>query len=141
MEALRLQDGRAIPAHELLWSFARASGPGGQSVNTTDSAVRLSWDVSASRILTPEERALVARRLSARMTGTLVVVTAREHRSQWANRSAAAQRLARLVDGALAPPGPHRKATKPTGAARAKRFQGKRARGELKRMRQRPSAE
>lgn len=38
-----------IPARELGWRFSRASGPGGQGVNTTDSRVELSFDVAADR--------------------------------------------------------------------------------------------
>lgn len=139
MEPIRLSDGRAIPAEELTWTFARADGPGGQSVNTTDSAVRLSWDVADSRILSDEERERLTRRLGARLVGTAVVVTGREHRSQWANRKAAAQRLTDLIDQALAPPPPARRASKPSRTARAKRLQHKRQRGEVKRLRRRPA--
>lgn len=36
-----------IPEAELQWRFSRSSGPGGQSVNTTDSRVQLGWDARA----------------------------------------------------------------------------------------------
>ncbi len=139
MDTLRLLDGRAIPASELTWSFARASGPGGQSVNTTDSAVRLAWDVAGSAVLADDERERIRQRLRRRVVDGALVVTAREHRSQWANRRAAAERLIELVDGALAPPSPQRRATKPSASARARRRQDKRVRGEVKRLRQRPA--
>ena len=138
MEPIRLPDGRAIPPEELTWTFARAAGPGGQSVNTTDSAVRLTWDVAGSRILHDEERERIRRRLAKRMAGGEVVVTAREHRSQWANRKAAMERLAVLIEQSIAPPPPGRRPTKPSASARARRVQGKRQRGEVKRQRQRP---
>lgn len=139
METLRLHDGRAIPEHELHWTFARASGPGGQSVNTTDSAVRLAWDVSATAVLSSDERERVLNRLGSRLTGKVLVVTAREHRSQWANRRAAADRLLELLDRALAPGPAQRRPTGPSRAAKAERRATKRRRGEVKRMRQRPS--
>jgi ribosome-associated protein len=139
METLRLLDGRAIPASELTWSFARASGPGGQSVNTTDSAVRLAWDVAGSAVLADDERERIRQRLRRRVVDGALVVTAREHRSQWANRRAASERLVELVDRALAPPSPQRRATKPSASARARRRQDKRQRGEVKRLRQRPA--
>ena len=141
MDTIRLRDGRAIPQQELAWSFARATGPGGQSVNTTDSAVRLAWSVTGSAVLSQEESDRIGRRLARRMVDGSLVVTAREHRSQWANRRAAVDRLVELVDRALAPPPPRRRPTAPSGSARARRRRGKRLRGEVKRMRQRPAAD
>jgi ribosome-associated protein len=138
VDSIRLHDGRAIPEAELRWSFARASGPGGQSVNTTDSAVRLAWAMAGSQVLTQEEAERVVRRLRRRIVDGALVVTAREHRSQWANRRAAADRLVELVDRALAPAPPQRRPTAPSASARARRRQAKRMRGEVKRLRQRP---
>jgi ribosome-associated protein len=138
MEALRLADGRAIPEAELRWSFARASGPGGQSVNTSDSAVRLAWDIAASKVLDDQERDRLLRRLGPRLSGTSLIVTAREHRSQWANRKAAADRLLALAESGLSQGPPDRRPTRPGPAARAARVADKRQRGEVKRLRQRP---
>src|SRR3984885_1727967 len=45
--------GKVIPADELSWRFSRSSGPGGQSVNTSDSRVELSYDLAASSALGP----------------------------------------------------------------------------------------
>jgi ribosome-associated protein len=141
VETIRLRDGRAIPAPELTWSFARASGAGGQSVNTSDSAVRLAWDVTGSAVLSDAERDRIGQRLRRRIVDGALIVTAREHRSQWANRKAAAERLVDLVDRALAPPAPQRRATRPSASAKARRRQDKRIRGEVKRLRQRPTAD
>jgi len=138
MEALRLADGRAIPDSELRWSFARAHGPGGQGVNTTDSAARLGWDIAGSAVLSDSERDRLLRRLHRRLTGTVLSVTAREHRSQWANRKAAAQRLIALVDAGLAPNPPARRPTAPGAAAKAARVSAKRRRSEVKRGRRTP---
>ncbi len=141
MDTLRLRDGRAIPAQELTWTFARATGPGGQSVNTTDSAVRLAWRVTGSAILAADEQERIRRRAARRIVDDALVVTAREHRSQWANRKAAADRLVDLVDQALAPPPATRRSTAPSASARAKRRRHKRERGQVKRLRQRPGAD
>lgn len=138
MDVLRLADGRAIPAAELRWTFARASGPGGQSVNTTDSAVRLAWDTTTSTVLTGDEREQLQRRLVPRMRDGELIVTAREHRSQWANRRAAAERLLALIESGLAPPPANRRATRPSRNARARRLASKRRRADVKRTRQRP---
>ena len=57
----------AIPESELRWRFSRSSGPGGQSVNTTDSRVELSWDVGASVALGPVLRQRALDRLADRL--------------------------------------------------------------------------
>ena len=129
-----------VDAEELRWRFSRASGPGGQGVNTTDSRVELSW--------TPEGSASVARlppalqeRLTARLAGRLVqgalVVVASEHRAQLRNREAARDRLAAQLRHALAPPPPRRRATRPTRGSVERRLQGKRVRSGVKAGRRR----
>jgi ribosome-associated protein len=124
-----------IPEAELEWRFSRASGPGGQGVNTTDSRVQLRWDVSASAVLTPEQRARVTARLSSRLIDGVLQVTASQQRSQRQNREAAARRLAELVAAALAPPPRPRRATRPTRGSNERRIAGKRRRSETKRLR------
>jgi ribosome-associated protein len=133
-----LADGRRIPDTELQWDFARSTGPGGQGVNTTDSAVRLTWEYGDSTVLAGEERERVALRTGTRGRDGRLVVTAREHRSQWANRLAAVERLVAIVDAALAPPPPARRATRATRASRQRRLQAKRVRSATKQHRRTP---
>jgi ribosome-associated protein len=125
-----------IPAHELSWRFSRSSGPGGQSVNTADSRVELSWDVAATEALSPMLRDRALNRLDGRLVDGVLTVTASEHRSQLRNREAALTRLAEAVRAAIAPPRPPRKKTRPSAAARERRLADKRRRGEVKRLRQ-----
>jgi ribosome-associated protein len=134
-----LPDGLLIPAAELDERFSRSSGPGGQSVNTTDSRVELSWDVGASAALNDAQRECLLDRLHGRMTDGVLTIAASEHRSQLLNRTAARTRLQHLVAEALEPPSPPRRATRPSRAARARRAEDKRRRGELKAGRRRPS--
>lgn len=94
----------------------RASGPGGQGVNTTDSAVRLTH------------------------APTGVSVTARESRSQWQNRQGALRKLREIFRRRAVPPAP-RRATKPTRGSRERRLADKRRRSETKRLRRRPTEE
>jgi ribosome-associated protein len=136
-----LPAGMAIPAAELVERFSRSSGPGGQSVNTTDSRVELRWDVAGSAALTDEQRARLLAALASRLADGELVVTASEHRSQLLNREAARARLANYVGEGLAPPPPARRATRPSRSARARRIENKRHRGQLKTMRRRPPAE
>ncbi len=127
--------GTVIPPDELSWRFSRSPGPGGQSVNTTDSRVELSYDLRASQALPPllAERALQA--LHARMTGGVITVTASEYKSQLRNREAAADRLSALLTEATAPPPPRRRPTRPSRAARERRLADKQRRSETKRLR------
>jgi ribosome-associated protein len=127
--------GVVIPPDELSWRFSRSPGPGGQSVNTADSRVELSFDVAATSSL-PEvlkERALNA--LAGRLTGGVITIAASEHRSQLRNRQAAAARLSVLLTDATAPPPAARRPTKPSRGARERRLASKHRRSETKRLR------
>jgi ribosome-associated protein len=124
-----------IPAEELRWRFSRSSGPGGQGVNTTDSRVELSWDVTSSAVLNPTARARALDRLAGRLVDGVLTVSASQFRSQLRNRQAARTRLAELVRQAIAPPAPARRPTKPSAGARQRRLDDKRRRAEIKRMR------
>lgn len=127
-----------IPAGELTWRFSRASGAGGQHVNTSDTRVELSWDLAASGALTATQRARARRRLGRQLVDGVVTVTASERRSQVRNREVARERLAELVARAIAPPPPPRRPTKPTAASRERRVADKKRRGETKRLRRPP---
>ncbi len=119
-----------IPASELVERFSRSSGPGGQSVNTTDSRVELEYDVLTSSALSPSQRARVVGR-----RGSPVRVVATEHRSQHRNRVAARERLAQHLREALAPPPPTRRPTKPTRGSQRRRVEAKKQRGQTKSLR------
>jgi ribosome-associated protein len=125
-----------IPAAELRWRFSRSSGPGGQSVNTTDSRVELLFDLAASGALGPMQRARAQRRLEGRLLDGCVLIAASEHRSQWQNRMAAQRRLVALLQEALAPPPPPRRATRPTRGSVERRLAAKQRRSAIKGQRQ-----
>jgi ribosome-associated protein len=132
---LVVRSGLAIPAAELRWRFSRASGPGGQSVNTSDSRVELSFDIASSSALSPVLRARALEALAGRLVDGVLTVTAAEHRSQLQNRKAALTRLAALVREAVAPPPRARRATRPTRGAVERRLDAKRRRSSTKAMR------
>jgi ribosome-associated protein len=125
-----LPGGLVIPAHELVEQFSRSSGPGGQSVNTTDSRVELRYDLARSVALDEQQRARALGSL-----GAVVVITASEHRSQHRNRVAARARLVDRVRRALAPPPLARVPTKPSRAAQRRRVDSKVRRGRTKALR------
>lgn len=127
-----------IPGHELTWRFSRAGGPGGQSVNTTDSRVELLFDLAGSPSVPSHLRARALGRLSHRLVDGRISVVAAEYRSQLRNRDAARARLADLLERAFAPPPPKRRSTRPTRGSKERRLAGKKRRGEVKSLRRRP---
>ena len=131
--------GVEIPAGELAWRFSRSSGPGGQSVNTADSRVELSFDVRRSAVLPDVLRERMLARLSHRLVDGVLTVAASEYRSQHRNREAARARLADLLTQASAPPARPRRATRPTRGSQERRLAGKKRRGETKALRRRPT--
>jgi len=129
----------ALQESELVWKAVRASGPGGQHVNKTSTAVELRFDVRASPSLPEPVRARLYRLAGARLTQDgVLVLTAQGFRSQEMNRQAALERLTALVRKAAEPPAPPRKKTRPTLASKRRRLEGKARRGGIKAMRGRP---
>ena len=135
VEDVRVNDRLIIPAAELAWRFSRASGPGEQGVNTTDSRVELSWDLAGSDLLPPMLKERAAERLGARLVQGVLTVVASEHRSQLRNREAAAARLAGLLASAIAAPPRARRATRPSQGSVERRVAEKKRRGQIKRGR------
>jgi ribosome-associated protein len=127
--------GLLIPPEELSWRFSRSAGPGGQSVNTTDSRAELSFSVAESAALPPllKERAL--RVLAPRLAGGVITVTAAENRSQLRNREAAAARMSALLTEATGPPPRARRPTRPTRGSTERRLAAKQRRSQIKRLR------
>lgn len=132
---LRVGPGVSIPTAELHERFSRASGPGGQGVNTTDSRVELSFDLARSPSVPDRLRDRAVERLAGRLVDGVVTVVASEHRAQLRNRQAAADRLVDLLRDAFAAPPPTRRATKPTRGSQRRRLDGKKRRGDVKRLR------
>lgn len=131
---LRVSASLSIPDFDLSESFVRSSGPGGQNVNKVATAVELRFAVGKSSL--PEAvkarlRALAGQRLTK---DDVLVIEAREFRTQAMNREAARARLAALVRQAAVPPRARRK-TKPTIASKERRLEGKARRARVKQRR------
>jgi len=135
LEDVRVNERLTIPAAELAWRFSRSSGPGGQGVNTTDSRVELSWDLTGSQLLPTALKERAVERLGVRLVQGVLTVTASEHRSQLRNREAAAARLGALIASSIAAPPRARRATRPSKGAVERRITAKKRRGETKRNR------
>lgn len=124
-----------IPAAELEFTATRASGPGGQHVNTSDTRVQLRWNAVASEALTELQRQRVLAALASRLTtGGDLILACDTHRSQRRNRDEVGARLAALLRAALVPPRP-RRPTRPTASSRQKRLDQKKRHGAVKRTR------
>ncbi len=124
-----------IDEQELEFDFTRSTGPGGQNVNKVSTAVQLRFDISASKSLPEQLKQRLGRLAGKRMTSEgILIIEARQYRSQERNRQAALERLIRLIQQAAEPPKPRRK-TRPTRASILKRLETKRKRSEIKRSR------
>jgi len=128
----------AIGDDEITEKFVKASGPGGQHVNKTSSAVELRFDVRASS-LPGDVKARLERLAGSRLTldGVLILFS-QGTRSQEMNRQEVRDRLIELIRRALHKPKP-RKATRPTYASKLRRLDSKARRGGIKSMRGKPT--
>jgi len=132
-------DRLSIADEEIVLSFIRSSGPGGQNVNKVATAVQLRFDARHSPSLPAPIRNRLQKLAGGRLTREgVIVITANRHRTQEANRKDAIDRLLMLVREAAMPPRP-RIPTKPTRASKTRRLQHKKRHGEIKKMRKRPA--
>lgn len=122
----------SLDEREIEETFIRASGPGGQHVNKTSSAVQIRFDVRRSRSLPEEVAARLMELAGSRLTQDgVIVITAETHRSQRLNRQEALARLVALIRSAAI----RRKArrpTRPTRASRERRLASKARRSSVK---------
>jgi ribosome-associated protein len=132
-DALQVTEDLLIPLDEIELRASRSSGPGGQHANVTASRIEAVFDVEASEALSEQQRALLLRRLGAR-----VAAVAQDARSQARNREIALERLRERLAEGLRRPKP-RRPTRPSRAAREKRLEGKRRTAERKRARRPPT--
>lgn len=125
----------SIPEEELTFTASPSSGPGGQHVNRASTRVTLHFDVGNSPSLSEEQKQLIYRRLSSRISKEgILQVTSQKHRSQYANKEEVITRFIELLSKALQRP-KARKTTKPSKTAKERRLKQKARRAELKQRR------
>jgi ribosome-associated protein len=128
-ESIQVTRSVSIPRFEIELRFSRSSGPGGQHAQKSDTRVEATFDVEASAALSDAQK----RRVIAK-AGPVLRAVAQDERSQWRNRELATERLVEALREALRVPR-KRKPTKPSKAAKERRLEAKRRRGQVKRLR------
>jgi ribosome-associated protein len=124
-----------LPEEEILLEFTRSSGPGGQHVNKTETAVDLRFAIPTSRALTDAVKRRLLKLAGNRVDQTgVLLISAQSYRSQRRNIDEAIERLCELIRRAAVPPRP-RRPTRPTKASKERRLTGKKVRADTKRGR------
>lgn len=127
-----------IPDDEVVLTYIRASGPGGQNVNKVSTTCQLRFDIRNSHTLPLEVKERLLRLAGTRVTHEgVIVIEAKRYRTQEQNRQDAEARLVSLIQKALTRP-KRRRPTQPSVAAKIKRIETKKRRGTIKRLRQSP---
>jgi ribosome-associated protein len=131
-DSIRVTRSVLLPLAELDLEFSRSSGPGGQHAQKSETRVVAVFDVESSSALTETQKKRVVAR-----AGPVLRAVAQDERSRTRNIDLAVERLVGQLREAL-----HverkRVATKPSKAARERRLEDKKRRGETKRLRREP---
>lgn len=132
--ALRISANVSIPENEIEFKAVRARGPGGQNVNMVATAIHLRFDIMKSSLPDFYKQQLINLQDSRINSEGIIVIKARQFRSQAKNRADALKRLQSLIKNA-ARIRKKRKKTRPTKASGKRRLNDKSRTGKLKKLR------
>ena len=131
-------NGDALPDDSYEYRYIQASGPGGQHVNKTSTAVELRVQLDAVGLNQEVLKRLRAQNANRINKSGELIIQAESHRSQLQNKKDAMDRMLEMIAQARVKP-KKRVATKPTHASKKKRLNRKKARGEIKSKRRKPN--
>jgi ribosome-associated protein len=124
-----------IDPNEIFFKAVRASGPGGQNVNKTNTKVILFWNVTESKSISEE----IKQRFMSKFARSIneegfFLLTSSESRSQAQNLKICQDKLIKAISSVMLPR-KIRKKSKPSRATKEKRLRSKKLQSEKKRMR------
>ena len=135
---LKINNSITLLENELSFEFVRASGPGGQNVNKVSTTAVLRFNISGSSTITGEDKYHLKQICGKKVNSRgILIIKAQRFRTQEKNRKDALDRLKELILKAIIKP-KKRVKTKPSIAAKKKRLENKKKRGDLKENRKKP---
>jgi len=138
---IEITKGLSIPENEISLEYIRASGPGGQKVNKTSTAVQLRFNVLNSPSLPEDVRRRLIQLAGKRINADgILIIEASRYRTQEINRQDVMNRFVELLRKATEEP-KQRLETQPTAASKRQRLQEKKIKSEKKRLRKRVDME